>query len=131
VFILLIVTNIAAILSYRRFNERKKLADRANNIEMMAEGEETRRKKIEKKDRALIITTSYLSLISIIAVLVVFLAQYFFFIVTTLSPKTVGWLIFASSVSIGLKQFSAIIIYYSYKMFRKEFNHLIKQIFGL
>ena len=131
VFILLITTNIAAIISYRRFNKRKELAERANNIEMMAEGEEQKRKKAEKKDRKLVITAAYLSLISIISVLVVFLAQYFYFIVTSLEPKTVGWLIYASNVSIALKQFTAIATYYNYKLFRKEMNRLIKKMFGL
>ena len=98
---------------------------------MMAEGEEQKRKKAEKKDRKLVITAAYLSLISIIAVLVVFLAQYFYFIVTSLEPKTVGWLIYASNVSIALKQFTAIATYYNYKLFRKEMNQLIKKIFGL
>jgi len=127
VFILLIATNI----SYKRFNERKKLADRANNIEMMAEGEKQKRKKAEKKDRKLVITAAYLSLISIISVLIVFLAQYFFFIETSLDPKTLGWLIYACTLSIALKQLTAIATYYNYKMFRKESNHLIKKIFCL
>jgi len=131
VFLLLIATNISAIISYRRYNKRKELADRANNIEMMAEGEVKKRKKIEKKDRNLMISTAYLSLISIIAVLIVFLAQYFYFIETRLEPQTVGWLIYAGTMSIALKQFTAIATYYNYKIFRKEMNRLIKQIFSL
>ena len=104
-FILLTATNI--ILN-RRFNQRKELADRANNIEMMTEGEGQKRKKAEKKDRKLVIMTAYLSLISIISVLVVFLAQYFYFIEASLEPKTVGWLFYGLNASIALKQFTAI-----------------------
>jgi hypothetical protein len=129
VFILLIATNIIAIISYKRFNKRKELIERANNIEMMAEGEIKKKNKIEKMDRKLMIITSYLSFISILAQLIQFTAQFFFFINTSLSSNTVGWLIFASILSITLKQFGSIIIYYNYKMFRKELKSLIKKIY--
>ena len=129
IFILLIVTNIIAIISYKRFNKRKELIERANNIEMMAEGEIKKKNKIEKMDRKLMIITSYLSFISILAELIQFTGQFFFFIVPTLNPKTMGWLIFSSILSITLKQFGSIIIYYNYKMFRKELKSLIKKIY--
>ncbi len=50
-FILLILTNIIALNSYKKFNLRKELVDRTNNIEMMSKGEI--KKKIENKDRKL------------------------------------------------------------------------------
>ncbi len=128
IFILLIVTNIIAIISYKRFNKRKELIDRANNIEMMSEGELNKKIKTEKTDRKLLMMTSYLSLISAVAELLKFIGQFFFFIVTTLNPKTVGWLIFASIFAIALKQFTSIILYYNYKIFRKEFRSLIEKI---
>ena len=129
VFILLIVTNIIALISYKRFNKRKELIERANNIEMMSEGEIKKKNKIEKMDRKLMIITSYLNFISILAELIQFTGQFFFFIVPTLNPKTMGWLIFASILSIALKQFTSIIIYYNYKIFRKELKSLIKKIY--
>jgi hypothetical protein len=129
VFILLIVTNIFALISYKRFNKRKELIERANNIEMMADGEIKKKNKIEKMDRKLMIITSYLSFISILAELIQFTGQFFFFIVPTLNPKTMGWLIFASILSITLKQFTSIVIFYNYKMFRKELKSLIKKIY--
>jgi len=129
IFILLIITNIIAIISYRKFNKRKELIDRANNIEMMSEGEIKKKNKIEKIDRKLFIIASYLSLISIVAVLFQFTAQFFYFLNTNLNSKTVGWLIFAGGFSIALKQFSAIIVYYNYKIIRKEFQSLLKKIF--
>ena len=129
IFILLIITNIIAFISYKKFNKRKELIDRANNIEMMSEGEIKKKNKIEKTDRKLLIITSYLSLISIVADLFQFTAQFFYFLNTNLNSKTVGWLIFAGGFSIALKQFSAIIVYYNYKMFRKEFQSLLNKIF--
>jgi len=131
IFIILIVTNIIAISSYRKFNKKKELIKRANNIEMMAEGEKKMRNKIEKTDRKLMNITLYLSLISILTELIQFTAQFCYFIITSLSPKTIGWLIFASLFSIALKQFTSIIIYYNYKKFRKEFKSLIKKIYNL
>jgi len=128
IFILLIVTNIIAIISYKRFNKRKELIERANNIEMMSEGELNKKIKTEKTDRKLLMMTSYLSLISAVAELLKFIGQFFFFIVTTLNPKTVGWLIFAGIFAIALKQFTSIILYYNYKIFRKEFRSLIEKI---
>jgi hypothetical protein len=131
VFILLIVTNIIALISFKRFNQRKEFVERANNIEMMTEGEIIKKNKIEKTDRKLLIITSFLSLVSIFAELIKFTAQIFYFLITSLSPNTVGWLIFASVFSIALKQFTSIIIYYNYKMFRKEFQSLIKKIIDM
>ncbi len=60
-FILLIITNIIAIISFKRFNQRKELQERNNNIEMMAEGEIKKKTKIEKTDRKLLIMASYLT----------------------------------------------------------------------
>jgi hypothetical protein len=97
---------------------------------MMAEGEIRKKKKIEKTDRKLLIITAYLTLISIFtAILVQSTARYFYFIETNLSPKTFGWLIFASCFSIALKQFLAIIVNCSYKKFRKELRFFVKKIF--
>jgi hypothetical protein len=129
VFILLIVTNIIALISFKRFNQRKEFIERANNIEMMSEGKIIKKNKIEKMDRKLLIITSFLSLASIFAELIQFTAQLFYFVITSLSPNTVGWLIFASILSIALKQFTSIIVYYNYKMFRKELKSLVKKIF--
>ena len=132
VFILLIATNILAINSYRKFNQRKELIDQTNNIEMLAEGELRKKSKIEKTDRKLLMITSYLSLISILTNLLQFTAQFFYFIITNSSPNTIGWLIFASVFSIALKQFFAIFVYYQFRIFRKEFKTLIIQnIFSL
>jgi hypothetical protein len=131
IFILLIITNIIALISFIRFNQRKELIDRTNNIEMMSEGEIEKKNKIEKMDRKLLIITSFLSLASIFAELIKFTAQFFYFIITSLSPNTVGWLIFASVFSIALKQFTSIIIYYNYKIFRIEFQSLIKKIIDM
>jgi hypothetical protein len=128
VFILLIATNILAINSYRKFNQRKELIDQTNNIEMLAEGELRKKSKIEKTDRKLLMMTSYLSLISILTNLLQFTAQFFYFIMTTLNPKTVGWLIFASIFSQAFKQFYSIIIYYNYKLFRKELKIVANKI---
>jgi hypothetical protein len=130
IFFLLIVTNIIAIISYKKFNQRNELIERANNIEMMAEGEIRKKNKIEKMDRKLLIMASYLSLISILAELIQFTTLIFYFIVSNLSPKTIGWLAFSTLFSISLKQFTSIIVYYNYKMFRKELNNLIKNIFN-
>ena len=129
VFILLIATNILAINSYRKFNQRKELIDQINNIEMLAEGELRKKSKIEKTDRKLLMMTSYLSLISVLTDLLQFTTQFCYFIMTSLNPKTIGWLIFASVFSIALKQLFAIFVYYHYRMFRKEFKSLIKKIF--
>jgi hypothetical protein len=128
IFILLIASNLLALISYKRFNQRKELIDRANNIEMMSEGEIKKKKKIEKTDRKLLMMTTFLSLISIVAVFFQFSAQFFYFIDLSLNPKTVGWFIYAGGFSIALKQFSAIIVYYNYKIFRKEFLSYIKKI---
>jgi hypothetical protein len=130
IFILLIVTNIIAIISYQRFNKRKELIDRANNIEMMSKTELNKKIKTEKKDQKLLMMTSYLSLVSAVAELFQFFGQFFFFLVKTLNPKIVGWIIFASIFAIALKQFTSIIIYYNYKMFRKELKSLIKKIYS-
>ena len=129
VFILLIVTNVIAIYSFKKFNERNKLIERANNIEMTAEREIKKQKKIKKTNKNLFRTTSYLNIISIVAELIQFTSNYFYFIVTSLNPKLVGWLIFASIFMIALKQFSALFFYYNYKMFRKEFKSLITKCF--
>jgi hypothetical protein len=130
IFILLIASNLLALFSYKKFNQRKELIDRANNIEMMSEGEIKKKKKIEKTDRKLLILTSYLTLFSILtAILVQSTARYFYFIETSLSPQTFGWMIFTSCFSIALKQSSAIIVYYSYKKFRKEFRFFLKKVF--
>jgi hypothetical protein len=129
VFILLIITNIIAIISYKRFVQKKELIERANNIEMVGEGEIKKKNKIEKMDKKLLMMTTYLSLISALAELFQFTAQFFYFIITSLSLDTVGWLIFAGGFSIALKQFTSIIIYYNYKMFRKEFQTLVKKIY--
>jgi hypothetical protein len=131
IFILLIITNIIALISFKRFNQRKEFIERANNIEMNGEGEIKKKNKIEKIDRKLMMVTTYLSLISALAELFKFTAQFFYFIITSLSPNTVGWLMFAVGFSITLKQFTSIIIFYNYKMFRKEFHFLIKKIFNL
>ncbi len=96
---------------------------------MLAEGELRKKNKIEKTDRKLLMMTSYLSLISILTNLLQFTAQFCYFILTTLNPKTVGWLIFAGVFSAGLKQFFAIFVYYQYRMFRKEFKSLITKYF--
>jgi hypothetical protein len=129
-FILLVITNIIAIISFKKYNQRKELQERNNNIEMMAEGEIKKKKKIEKTDRKLLIITSYLALFSILtAILVQLTARYFYFIETSLSPQTFGWMIFTSCFSIALKQSSAIIVYYSYKKFRKEFRFFLKKVF--
>ena len=98
---------------------------------MIGGGEIKKKNKIEKMDRKLLMMTTYLSLISVVAELFQFTAQFFFFIITSLSSNTVGWLIFAVGFSIALKQFTSIIIYYNYKMFRKEFHFLIEKIFKL
>jgi hypothetical protein len=129
IFFLLIVTNIIAIISYKKFNQRNELIERANNVEMMTEGEIRKKNKIEKMDRKLLIMTSYLSLISILAELIKFTGLLFYFIVSNLSPKTIGWLAFSSLFSISLKQFTSIIVYYNYKMFREELKNLIKKFF--
>ncbi len=129
VFILLIVTNIVAQISYKKFIQRKESIERTNNIEMIGKGEIIKKNKIEKMDRKLLIITSFLSLASIFAELIQFTAQLFYFIITSLSPNTVGWLIFASILSIALKQFTSIIVSYNYKMFRKELKSLVKKIF--
>ncbi len=128
IFILLIATNVIANISYQKFNQKKDLIERANNIEMTSEGEIKKKNKIEKIDRKLLMMTSYLSLISIVTSLLVFTAHFLFFIITTLSPKTVTWLIYASGFSVALKQILAIVVYYNYKMFRKEFLSLVKKI---
>ncbi len=80
VFILLIATNILAVNSYRKFNQRKELIDQTNNIEMLAEGELRKKSKIEKTDRKLLMMTSYLSLISILTDLLQFTTLFFYLI---------------------------------------------------
>jgi len=129
IFILLIVTNIVALISYKKFIQRKESIERTNNIEMIGKGEIIKKNKIEKMDRKLLMMTTYLSLISAVAELFKFTAQFFYFINTSLSSNTIGWLIFAVGFSIALKQFTSIIIYYNYKMFRKEFQSLVKKIY--
>jgi len=126
-FILLIITNIIAIISFKKYNQRKELQERNNNIEMMAEGEIKKKKKIEKTDRKLLIMASYLTLISLVTSLIQLTARFFYFNETYLSPKTFGWLIFAACFAIALKQFSAIIVYYNYKLFRKELKFFLKR----
>ena len=66
---------------------------------------------------------------SILTDLLQFTTLFFYFIMTTLNPKTIGWLIFASVFSIALKQLFAIFVYYHYRMFRKEFKSLITKYF--
>jgi len=63
IFILLIATNVIANISYQKFNQKKDLIERANNIEMTSEGEIKKKNKIEKIDRKLLMMTSYLSYI--------------------------------------------------------------------
>jgi hypothetical protein len=128
IFILLIVTNIIAFISYKRFNKRKELIDRANNIEMMAEGEVKKKKENEKTNRKLFMMTSYLSLISAVAEFIKFTVQFYYFIVTTLNTTIVAWLVFVAFFSISLKQFSSIFVYYNYKIFRVKLKALIKKI---
>jgi len=126
VFILLIVTNIIALISYKRFNQRKELIERANNIEMMADGEIKKKKKIEKKDRKLLMMTTYLSLVSIVTSLLQFTTQFSYTTqLTSLNQKTLGWFLFASIFSIALKQFTSIIVYFNYETFRNKFKGLI------
>jgi hypothetical protein len=127
-FILLIITNIIAIISFKKYNQRKELQERNNNIEMMAEGEIKKKKKIEKTDRKLLIMASYLTLISLVTSLIQLTARFFYFNETYLSPKTFGWLIFAACFAITLKQFSAIIVYYNYKLYRKELKFFLKRV---
>ncbi len=79
----------------------------------MAEGEIKKKTKIEKTDRKLLIMASYLTLISLVTSLIQLTARFFYFNETYLSPKTFGWLIFATCFAIALKQFSALIVYYN------------------
>ena len=95
---------------------------------MMAEGEIKKKKKIEKTERKLLIIASYLTLISILTSLIQLTARFFYFNETYMSPKTFGWLIFAACFAIALKQFSAIIVYYNYKLFRKELRCFLKKV---
>lgn len=105
------------------------MIERTNNIEMMLEGELQKKKENEKTDRKMLIMTSYLSIISIVSIIVQFITGLSFYIITSLSPVTVGWLIFASIFTEVFKPFSAIITYYSNKVFKKELNLFITKIF--
>jgi hypothetical protein len=128
VFILLVTTNIFAFISYKNFIKRKEFIERTNNIEMMLEGELQKKKENEKTDRKMLIMTSYLSIISIVSIIVQFITGLSFYIITSLSPVTVGWLIFASIFSQAFKQFYSISIYYNYKLFRKELKIVANKI---
>ena len=128
IFILLIVTNIIAVICYKKFNQKKELIERANNIEMLAEGEIKKKSKIEKKDRNLLMMTSYMSLLSIVTIFLQFTIQFSYITQSTsLNQKNLGWLLFASIFSIALKQFTSIIIYFNYKTFRNKFKSLIRK----
>ena len=128
VFILLVTTNIFAFISYKNFIKRKELLNRTNNIEMMTERKLQKKREIEKMDRKMLIVTSYLSIVSIVSIIVQFITGLSFYIITSLSPVTVGWLIFASIFSEAFKQFYSIIIYYNYKLFRKELKIVANKI---
>jgi hypothetical protein len=128
VFILLVTTNIFAFISYKNFIKRKELIERTNNIEMRLEGELQKKKENDKTDRKMLIMTSYLTIISIVSIIVQIITGLSFYIIKSLSPVTVGLLIFASIFSEAFKQFYSIIIYYNYKMFRKELKIIVDKI---
>jgi hypothetical protein len=128
VILLLLVTYIIAVVSYEKFVKKKELLQRTNTIEMLPERELKKKIKSEKKYRNMLIMTSYLSIISIVSIVVQISTLLLFFIITSLSPQTLGWFLFASFFSISFKQLFAIIIYYNNKIFKKEFKTLINKI---
>jgi hypothetical protein len=131
VILLLLVTYIIAVVSYEKFVKKKESLQRTNTIEMLPERELKKKIKSEKKYRNMLIMTSYLSIFSIVSSIVHITTLLLFYIVTTLSPQTLGWLVFGSFFSISFKQLSSIIIYYNNKIFKKEFNSIIFKIINI
>jgi len=111
--------------------KKKESLQRTNTIEMLPERELKKKIKSEKKYRNMLIMTSYLSIFSIVSSIVHITTLLLFYIVTTLSPQTLGWLVFGSFFSISFKQLSSIIIYYNNKIFKKEFNSIIFKIINI
>jgi len=129
VFIFIITTNVLSFISYKNFIKRKELLNRTNNIEMMTERELQKKRENEKTDRKMLIMTLYLSIISLFTIVVQLITAILYYVIIYMGSQTLGWFIFASMFTIVFKPFSAIIIYYNNKVFKKELNSFITKIF--
>lgn len=125
VMILVLITNVIAMISFQRFMKRKAdlLAQtahtsRRNEIENNTE-------KSEKIDTDLIKMTFYLSLFSVVTLLVQFTSQ-LIMIVFQMSTELSAWFLFMYLFVTTFKNFSNIFYFYKYNsQFRSSFLKLV------
>ncbi len=119
ILILVIISNLLSLISYKQFTNRKKELNRVNNTQV----DNKKLKRIrnnEKDDRKLLFMTSYFSLFSLIFHAVQFTAQFNYFISNNVNTKSRGWVIFIYVLGASVKQFFSIFFYYNFnKKFKK------------
>lgn len=122
VFIFVIITNIIALISYRRFLERKFEAKnhpaQANRRDETAE-QKKKRKKDEKANAKLLFMTFYLSVFSAVNHMIEFSAQ-FCLIILELNPSNLAWFTFIYMFNFALKNFMNL---YFFINFNSQFRH--------
>ena len=115
ILILVIISNLLSLISYKQFTKRKKV----NNTQV-DNNELKKIRKNEKNDRKLLFMTSYFSLFSLIFHAVQFTALFNYFISNNVNTKSRGWLIFIYVLGTSVKQFFSIFFYYNFnKKFKK------------
>ena len=118
--ILVIVSNILSIVSFKSF-VRRKAATQINDIQNLSRLNLKKKKKMEKLDKNLLWMTFYLTLFSFIILVIQFIAQLIIFIfINFFDRPTSGWLIFLFIFIMAVKQFSNIFFYFHFnRNFRK------------
>ena len=129
VLVLVIATNVIAMVSYRRYLKRKTQANELQDLahrEIMTEEQ----KKNEKINKNLLFMTFYLSIFSVVNHSIQFSSQFVIFIFA-LQPSVSAWFIFTYTLNFVLKNLMNIFFFYNYSnQFKNDLldRYLIEQI---
>ena len=128
VLLLIIITNVWSIISFRNFLKRKLNMTIKSNVETNQETIK-KQKKIEKRDRNLLKMTVFLTLFSFVLLLIQFTCQLITFVfINLLSNQIAGLIIFMYLLAMTLKQFTNIFFYFLFnRSFRLIFISIIKR----
>lgn len=110
--VLVIITNISSMISFKSFLKRK---SKVTVQVILTESQLKKQKWKEKTERRLLFMTFYLTLFSFVILLVQFVAQLVIFLLLhNFSNEMGGWFIFLFAFVIALKQLSNIFFYYHF-----------------
>jgi len=113
VLILVIATNIIALICFRRYIKKKRLLNAHNTIENETEIQKKKRKQDEKETKKLFLLTFYLSIFSVLNHLMAFSAQFVVFI-AVLSPTVNAWFILIYTFAFAFKNLINIFFFSKY-----------------